>query len=237
MASRPVFLLEELALVREKLVKFEWHPGFSVAQKQRSIRALHQAADRDSPQPRQYLEVSTKSEATLGTQLSAFSLQKTVPGGFRTCLEAAFQGSKVFHEGAGGDRQLSDLYWNRDGKDVKRIMRPWHEVTLKRFRFGDEAWPLEPKSAFYDWLYIRALCEHERRDEIRQELDQYDAFTDIEFNPARSFNCQARSCALFVALDRRSALDRTETRDGFLELLAEHDYGQASRSLLGTQSI
>lgn len=231
-ANRPVFLLEESALVREKLVIFEWHPGFSVAQKQRSIRSLHEAAARDSSQPRRFLEVSTKGDTALGTQLSAFRLQKTIPGGFRTCLEAAFQGSKVFKEGSGDGRQLSDLYWNRNGKDVKRIMRPWHEVALKQFRFGDEVWPLEPKSAFYDWLYIRALCEHEHSNEIRRELDQYDAFTDIEFNPARSFNCQARSCALFTALDRRSALGRTETRDGFLELLAEHDYGQAAGSLL-----
>lgn len=234
MASRPVFLLDDSALVREKPVEFEWHPGFSVAQKQRSVRALHAAAARDSSQSRRILEVSTKGDTALGTQLSAFRLQKTTPGGFRTCLEAAFQGSKVFQEASGDGRQLSDLYWNRNGKDVKRIMRPWHDVTLKQFRFGDEVWPLEPKSAFYDWLYIRALCEHEQSDQIRKELVEYDAFTDIEFNPARSFNCQARSCALFTALDRRSSLARTGTRDEFLELLAEHDYGQAPRSELAT---
>ena len=232
MASRPVFLLGESALVVERAVDFEWHPGFSVAQKQRSIHALHEAAARDSSQPRRLLEVSTKGDTTLGKQLSAFQLQKTIPGGFRACLEAAFQGSKVFQEGSGDGRQLSDLYWNRNGKDVKRIMRPWHDVALKQFRFGDQVWPLEPKSAFYDWLYIRALCEHEQSNEIRKELSKYDAFTDIEFNPARSFNCQARSCALFAALDRRSALGRTETRDEFLELLAQHDYGQVSGSLL-----
>ena len=48
MARRPVFAPEPDGhrLVRETLVDFEWHPGFSVVQKQRSIRALHEAARR-----------------------------------------------------------------------------------------------------------------------------------------------------------------------------------------------
>ena len=33
---------------------------------------------------------------------------------------------------------------------------------------------------------------------IEEDLNEFDAFTDIEFNPKRSFNCQAKSCALFV---------------------------------------
>lgn len=109
---------------------------------------------------------------------------------------------------------------------MKRIMRPWQSIPLSHFKFGDEEWPLEPKSAFYDWLYIRALCEHELSDQIQQNIVQYDGFTDIEFNPRNSFNCQARSCALFVAISRRSALHKTETRDAFLKLLEEHDYGR-----------
>jgi hypothetical protein len=30
-------------------------------------------------------------------------------------------------------------------------------------------------------------------------LNKYVGFTDIEFNPSKSINCQARSCALFVS--------------------------------------
>ena len=233
MARRPVFVPEPdgRGLVRETLVEFEWHPGFSVAQKQRSIRAFHEAA-RHSHQHRRILEVSTKGEEPLGRQLSAFELQKTLPDdSFRVCLEAAFQASKVFLD---GDQctQLSELYRNRDARDVKRIMRPWQSIPLTHFRFGAEEWPLEPKSAFYDWLYIRALCEHERSDEIQREIVQYDGFTDIEFNPRKSFNCQARSCALFVAIAKRSALDKTETRDAFLKLLADQNYGRNHDALL-----
>ena len=227
MARRPVFAPEAdgRGLVRETLVDFEWHPGFSVAQKQRSIRALHEAA-RHSHQHRRILEVSTKGEELLGRQLSAFELEKTLPDdNLRVCLEAAFQASKVFLDG-GQCTQLSELYSNRDARDVKRIMRPWRSIPLTHFRFGVDEWPLEPRSAFYDWLYVRALCEHERSDDIQREITQYDGFTDIEFNPSTSFNCQARSCALFVALAKQSALDRTETRDTFLELLADEGYGR-----------
>ena len=233
MARRPVFVPEPDGhyLVRETLVDFEWHPGFSVAQKQRSVRALHEAARRSQRHER-ILEVSTKSNEPLGRQLSAFELQKSLPDdSFRTCLEAAFQASKVFLDGD-HRTQLSEIYSNRDARDVKRIMRPWRSIPLEHFRFGAEEWPLEPKSAFYDWLYVRALCEHERSSEIQREITQYDAFTDIEFNPKKSFNCQARSCALFAALAWRSALDQTETRSMFLRLLANHDYGCTLDALL-----
>ena len=238
MAKRPVFLAERTgaSLVREVLLDFEWHPGFAVSQKQRSIRALHEAVRCVEPD-RRTLEVSSKAVDSFGKSLSAFRLTKALPAPdcHRACLEAAFQGSKVFWDG--GPQQLSELYWNPDGRDIKRIMRPWQAIPVRSFKFGDEEWPVEPKSAFYDWLYIRALCESEATDGVRDRLRQYDAFTDIEFNPRKSFNCQARSCALFVALAGRDALHRTETRDAFLELLEEHRYGSpaASDPCVGTQ--
>jgi hypothetical protein len=45
-------------------------------------------------------------------------------------------------------------------------------------------------------------------------------FTDIEFNPERSLNCQARSFATFVALEKRGILDETiHSFDRFRSLL------------------
>lgn len=64
--------------------------------------------------------------------------------------------------------------------------------------------PTEPKTAFYDWLYISAIAPHR---EYLQRLEQYAGFTDIEFNPEKSINCQARSCAIFVSLVRKKLLD------------------------------
>ena len=56
---------------------------------------------------------------------------------------------------------------------------------------------LEPRTFFYDWLYVSALAG---RPELVNELEHRAAFTDIEFNPKRSINCQAHSVALFQGI-------------------------------------
>ena len=42
-------------------------------------------------------------------------------------------------------------------------------------------------------------CVWERQD-LAEKICDYNAFTDIEFNPEKSINCQARSAAIFVSL-------------------------------------
>ena len=45
----------------------------------------------------------------------------------------------------------------------------------------------------------------------------YQAFTDIEFNPKKSINCQAYSVALYVSLRQRGLLEETiKNKDSFL---------------------
>ena len=79
-------------------------------------------------------------------------------------------------------------------------------------------WDLEPRSAFYDWVYIKALTA---RSDLMEQLVGYDAFTDIEFNPDRSINCQAYSVALFVSLRRAGLLARvTESEQSFLDFVS-----------------
>ena len=41
---------------------------------------------------------------------------------------------------------------------------------------------LNPKTIFYDWLYINAVLENPL---LAAELLKYNAFTDIEFNPKK----------------------------------------------------
>lgn len=60
-----------------------------------------------------------------------------------------------------------------------------------------EDFPTTPLTAFYDWLYIRALWQNQL---LADQLGKFKAFSDIAFNPKRSVNCQARSAALYVAL-------------------------------------
>jgi hypothetical protein len=110
-------------------------------------------------------------------------------------VECAFQGSKVFEHGG----PYTDLY-EADARSAKHDPRLYKSGRLVGFKFDNLSFPLEPKTAFYDWLYINAIFPHR---EWLKRLYRYAGYTDIEFNPARSINCQARSCALFVALMKR----------------------------------
>ncbi len=198
MADRPVFvpISHGPRLVEEVPVQFTWNPGMAPSQKKKNVIALHEAAAKKGLSP--LLEISSKSDRELGQRLSAFRLKLRVTGG-ETTLESAFQGSKVFERGG----PFSDLYWV-ESKEAKRDPRLKISGRLVGFHFEDLEYPLTPSTAFYDWLYINALFPH--RDWLRR-LHQCAGFTDIEFNPKRSLNCQARSCATFVALEKRNQLD------------------------------
>lgn len=178
-------------LVEEIAVDFEWHPGMAASQKQKSVRSLHEAAREQGIL--KILEVSSKSEDHIGVSLSAFNLKVELSTGEFVSLESAFQGSKVFEKGG----PYLDLY-GKHGRDIKKDPRIHAGGNLQCFEFEGECWELEPKTSFYDWLYLRAVRSNE---DLAYELSRnYEAFTDIEFNPKKSINCQARSCALFVSL-------------------------------------
>lgn len=214
MAERPVFIpsLDGPSLVRTKSVPFHWFPGMAVSQKQKSVDALHAAAQRMLHVER-ILEVSTKSRTELGTCLSAFNLTFTTRKHQITySVESAFQASKVFEFG-GPYKDILEM----DSRSAKRDDRLRSSGRLIRFKLFETEWDLEPRTAFYDWIYINALAKHE---ELRDEIVNYSAFTDIEFNPERSINCQAYSAALFVALYKRGMLqDALSSKERYLSIL------------------
>lgn len=216
MAQRPVFIphLKGPLLVRTASVTFDWFPGLSVSQKQRSIESLHAAA-RQLPGVDNVLEVSSKSKERLGTALSAFNLalpDSVQAGGLS--VECAFQGSKVFEQGG----PYSDIY-GMTSREAKRDNRLRTSGRVIGFRFLGLEWPLEPQTAFYDWLYISAL----RKDpELTQRVADFSAFTDIEFNPEKSINCQAYAVALCVSLYKRGTLDAVVVdKDSFLRFIRD----------------
>ena len=177
--------------VLERYVDFKWHAGFAKSQKQKSIRALHEMALREYG-VKNPLEISSKSEDPLGVALSSFNLKFTTKLGRTLTVEAAFQGSKVFQNGG----PFVDLY-EKNPLEAKRDERLRSSGPLTRFSFFGEEWPNEPKTAFYDWIYINALLKNPGLIPL---VTDRDGFSDIEFNPERSINCQARSAALFCAL-------------------------------------
>jgi hypothetical protein len=211
MAQRPVFVPATTGslLVQEVPISFPWHAGLAPSQKKKNVVELHNAAEVRGLSP--LLEISSKSDREAGQKLSAFHL-KIETEGRQTTVECAFQGSKIF-EGGG---PYCDLYW-KDSREAKRDPRLRSSGKLIAFEFEGRRFPISPTTAFYDWLYFRALYPH--REWLRR-LQQCAGFTDIEFNPDRSLNCQARSCAMFVSLEKRDMLDDAMSSfDNFKALL------------------
>lgn len=197
-ASRPVFIpnSESEPLVHEWSIEFAWSSGFSESQKKKNIAALHCAASRFGFN--RILEISSKSDIEVGRRLSAFSLKLEVEG-VEYPLESVYQGSKVF-EGCGPSPEI----FTYEPREAKRFVRSLTCGRLVGFEFEGRRYPLFPKNAFYDWLYIRALSKHS--DWIRKNIS-YDAYTDIEFNPEKQINCQARAFAEYKSLMARNKLE------------------------------
>jgi hypothetical protein len=214
MAKRPIFVpnSSERPFVKEITLEFEWFPGFAISQAQRSIRSFHKSAAKEGISP--VLEISSKSTLESGVALSAFNLRLEISSGRFVSVESAFQGSKVFSNGG----PYSELY-DLPSREAKTDPRLRNSGNIVAFNLLGEQFPTEPLTAFYDWLYIRALAAN---PDLANQLLFYKGFSDIAFNPERSLNCQARSAALYVALHENNGgkMDRIASdKEYFLELL------------------
>jgi hypothetical protein len=220
MAERPIFIPspDSSQLVNEIFVPLKWHPGFARSQKEKNIEALHAAGRERGFAP--LLEISSKSQSERGRHMSAFHMTIPTKHQGRIKLELAFQGSKVFERGG----PFTDLYRKGDSDigEAKRDPRLKESGALVGFCFEGVEFPLEPKTVFYDWLYCSFLVNYR---EWAMKLYDYKGFTDIEFNPYRSINCQARSAALFLSLMQREELDEAlKSPAAFVRVLLRSDY-------------
>lgn len=213
MANRPIFipLFAKDHLVKEINFEFKWNPGFAPIQKKKNIVALHESAKIHGFTP--LLEVSSKSEILLGQRLSAFNLKIETEIG-KISVESAFQGSKVFEKGG----PYTDLYM-KSPKEAKQDNRLKSSGKLVEFDFMGSKWSIIPKTSFYDWLYIKSLYPHR---EYLKKLFKYKGFTDIEFNPKKSINCQARTCALLLSLMKLNLLEESmQSESKFIEIVSK----------------
>jgi len=183
MALRPAYTLIN-GKVNSIDYEFKWYAGFSLEQKQRSINELHEAIARLEVNAKP-LEISTKSTTELGVKLSAFNLKLN---GYT--LENIFQSSKVFRLG-GPFRDLLEV----EPKEAKTDERLRHYGPIISFNYDGYDFPTEPKTVFYDYIYIKAVRQSISADEI-SGISDFTHFTDIEFNPQKSINTQARTVAI-----------------------------------------
>lgn len=216
MATRPIFIpnIDGNIGVIEKSIDFKWHPGMAKSQKQKSIVELHESAKILGI--KNILEISSKSLSDLGVSLSAFNLSFTTKKYNNTLtVESAFQGSKVFKKGG----PYKDLYLV-DSKTSKQDIRIKDSGKLISFNFFNKEFPLIPRTFFYDWLYIKALVSN---PDLSNKIYEFEGFSDIEFNPKKSLNCQAHAAALFLSLRASNKLDEAlSTPDKFLSVTKQY---------------
>lgn len=209
MAERPAFFIHQGKVVSE-MYSFDWFPGFAVSQKQKSIESLHNAILKTDVDGKP-LEISTKGKEAIGIKLSAFNLRLN-----NHALENIFQSAKVFENG-GPYLDLLDVL----PKEAKHDKRLHNSGNLRAFQYQNENFPLLPKTVFYDFIYIAAVKQSLETDEINA-ISSYNYFTDIEFNPAKSINTQARAAAMIkLILDEYGRLPDF-SKEEFIQYHKEH---------------
>ena len=172
-------------------VSFTFYGGFSVSQKQKSIESLHASFLAKYPNTK-ILEISTKSTEPLGGKLSAFNLPIRLSDGNLVPFECAFQSSKVFSSSGVQKSVLKMQPW-----EAKKYVKNFGNEKVVAFEFEGERYDNTPQTFFYNWLYMQALVVQPK---LCEELSDYGAFTDIEFNPNKSLNCQAEAVSVYVSL-------------------------------------
>lgn len=209
MAKRPVFMpeLNNMKAWNIENIEFQYYPGFSVSQKQKSIESLHKEYLKKYPKGK-ILEVSSYSTTPLGVQLSAFNLMVS-NNGKSYSVESIFQSSKVFEKGG----PYKDILY-MTSREAKRDSRIRSSGNVIGFKLKDETFPIEPKTYFYNWIYLNVLKFH---PEFWEQILSYTAFTDMAFNPQKQYNCQAESLAIFVGLMKKGIfVEAIDNRENFL---------------------
>ena len=224
MAVRPVFVVNHLApFFRTVDVEFVYNRGLSASQKRKNICAIHEGFNRMYPNP--VLEISSKSMQEGGKELSAFNLPKYVASlQRRVPVECAYHAGKVFQNGG----PYTDLL-SASPRDAKHDPRLKNSGALVGFAFEGQQFPLKPLYLFYNYLYISALMENPKLAEV---VLQYRAFTDIEFAPKSSVNCQAAAAATFVSLHKLDLLEQVKNVESFYKLLTDAEYVKGSTEVV-----
>ena len=194
MATKMCFKVNENKVFDEEIVSYTYVPGMAFSQKCKNVRSFHSSIQEKFPAAK-ILEVSTKSYNVLGVALSAFNL--TLDG---RPIESIFHSCKVFEDG-----RSFEFLKDYPPRHAKRFMREANQGVVKCYRFNGIEIPIETRTLFYDFIYIRALQQH---PELAIQLKDYDLFTDIEFNEKKGLNCQARACAIYSYLLRTNNIDK-----------------------------
>lgn len=203
MAERSFFIPKDsFPFYEERSVSFDYFSGFALSQQQKSIISMHQSI-KVTWGLTEILEVSTKSDNSIGVSLSAFNLMLDYQG-HSASVESIYQSSKTFTDGG----PFLDIAW-KSSLEAKRDERLKTSGNLVHFEYEGVTWPLLSSPNFYDFLYISALSQ----SKFVSQVEIYQAFSDFAYSTrigkakkGRSWNCQARSLAIFKGLSYAHSL-------------------------------
>lgn len=211
MAERPVFVMKtSWPYYSEVEVSFKYYAGFALVQRQRNIAGIHEAYNKLFPKSK-VLEASSKAPTELGKSLSPFYL-KTKYEGAEYPVECVFQAIKVFQKGGPFGQLL-----NFEPVKAKTTSITKTAGSLLYYDYDGQKYPLDPKGWMYNWIYMNAL--HNQPELVRQ-IQDYDAFTDIAFNPKSGSTCQAKALAIYRGLEKKGILDQAlSSMEEFLHIV------------------
>ena len=139
----------------------------------------------------QLLEISSRTPQLLGNHVRASRLMLECRGE-HACVESVY---------------LSQLKFSYGGPYHDVLTKPLHETRQDiRFKASGRViramgehydWPREYLSYYYAWLYIQALL---KQPDLATALCEYDAFSDVSFDPHVSAHCVAEAAAIYATL-------------------------------------
>lgn len=216
MTNRPVYLPKlTRPFYKIENFSFDWNPGQSIAQKQKNSQILRGLYKEKYPQGK-ILEASTKSDTEEGKSLSPFNLTLRLPSLRKAFpVENIFHASKAFRHGG----PYVDLL-GVSPTAAKNDPRLLDSGEIVHFVMEGKKYPAEPDYLFYNWLYLRALLANPQQ---AASVKNADAFCDIEYNPSKGKNNQARACAIFHSLSELGLLEKAKDFEGFKSIMMALD--------------
>ena len=99
-------------------------------------------------------------------------------------------------------------------ENIYQCSKVFDEGKIVSFKYNDCVFENFPTGMFYDYIYMYAVLQNY---DLIKNFVQYDIFTDIEFNPNKSLNTQARASAIFKTLYVNQSLGIIKDQEKFKE--------------------
>lgn len=99
-------------------------------------------------------------------------------------------------------------------ENIYQNSKVFEDNKIVNFKYNDCVFENEPTGMFYDYIYMYAILQNHN---LIKDFTCYDYFSDIEFNPKKSINTQARAAAIFKTLYVNRSLGIIKDQEKFKE--------------------